>query len=124
MKLTANAYAIDPSLHDWERERWEEQEIKQDIKDAVFNDHFRLWRQLLFCDRKKENKINEIAEVMSLAMNNLYCNERDCAKFEQTIFIWYCSNENQEARESLWELLDSYIRAVVRKEWEREQEAA
>ena len=124
MKLAANAYAIGPSLHDWERERWETQEIKRDMRDAAFKDHFELWRRFSYCDRKKEKIIEEIGEVMSNALNNLYCKEMDCAKFEQAIFVWYCSNDNQEARESMWELLDKYIRAVVRKEWEREQEAA
>ncbi len=33
MNLAANAYAIGPSLHDWEREEWEEQEIKHDLED-------------------------------------------------------------------------------------------
>lgn len=124
MKLAANAYAIGPILYDFERERWEVQEIKQDIKDAAFNDHFELWRRFSYCDHKKEKVSKEIAEVMGLALNNLYCNEEDCTKFEHVIFVWYCSNDNQEARESMWQLLDNYIRAVIRKEWEREQEAA
>ncbi len=124
MKLAANAYAIGPSLHDFEHERWEAQEIKQDIKDVAFDDHFEWWRRFSYCDRNKANVAKEIAEVMGLALNNLYCNAMDCAKFEQAIFVWYCSNENQEARDGMRELLDSHIRAVIRKEWEREQEAA
>ena len=124
MKLAANAYAIGPGLHDWERERWEAREIKQDIKDVAFDDHFELWRRFSYCDHKKEKVSKEIAEVMGLALNNLYCNDKDCAKFEQIIFVWYCSNDNQDAKDSMYELLDKYIRAVIRKEWEREQEAA
>ncbi len=124
MKLPANAFAIGPGLHDWEHERWEAQEIEQDIKDAAFNDHFKLWRRFAYRDHKQEKVSKEIAEVMGLALNNLYCNDKDCAKFEQTVFVWYCSNDNQDAKNSMYELLDKHIRAVIRKEWEREQEAA
>ena len=124
MKLAANAYAIGPSLYDFERDQWEEQEIRSDARDAAFEDHFKLWRMFTYCDRKKEKIIDEIGEVMSNALNNLYCNDQDCAKFEQTVFVWYCSNDHQDAKDSMYELLDKHIRAVIRKEWEREQEAA
>ena len=124
MKLAANAYAIGPSLHDFERERWEVREIQKDIKDAAFDDRFELWRRFAYRDHKKEKVSEEIADVMGLALNNLYCNDKDCAKFEQTVFVWYCSNDNQDAKDSMYELLDKYIRAVIRKEWEQEQEAA
>lgn len=124
MKRAENAYAIGPILYDFERERWEVQEIKQDIKDAAFNDHFKLWRRFACRDHKQEKVSKEIAEVMGLALNNLYCNDKDCAKFEQTVFVWYCSNDDQDAKNSMYELLDKHIRAVIRKEREREQEAA
>lgn len=124
MKLAANAYAIGPGLRDLERERWEAREIGQDIRDAAFDDHFELWRQFAYRDHKKEKVSKKIAEVMGSALNNLYCNEEDCTKFEHVIFIWYCSNEDQEARDDMRELLDSHIRAVIRKEWERAREAA
>lgn len=124
MKLAANAYAISPSLYDFERDQWEEQEIRRDAQDAAFEDHFELWCRFSYCDRNKENAVKKIAEVMDLSLNNLYCNEKDCAQFEQFLFIWYCSDDSKEAKEGIFELLDRHIRAVIRKEWEREQEAA
>ena len=45
-------------------------------------------------------------------------------RFEQVIFSWYCSNDNQDAKDAMYELLDKHIRKVIRKEWEKEQEAA
>ena len=39
MKLDENAYAIGPSLYDFERDQWEEQEIKRDARDAAFENH-------------------------------------------------------------------------------------
>ena len=61
---------------------------------------------------------------MREAFDSLYCNDKDCARFEQAIFTWYCSNENQDAKDTMSELLDKHIRKVIRKEWEKEQEAA
>jgi hypothetical protein len=124
MKLAANAYAIGPSLYDSERDRWEEQEIRRDARDAAFDDHFDLWRRFAYCDREKKKGIEEIADVMDTALNNLYCNDKDCAKFEFALFVWYCSDSNPDARNVMNELLDKHIRAVIRKEWGREQEAA
>jgi hypothetical protein len=124
MKLAANAYAIGPSLYDFERDRWEEQEIRRDARDAAFDDHYELWRRFAYCDREKKKGIEEIADVMDTALNNLYCNDQDCAKFEFALFVWYCSDSEPDARNAMNELLDKYIRAVIRKEWEREQEAA
>jgi hypothetical protein len=124
MKLAANAYAIGPSLYDWERDRWEEEAIRKDARDEAFNTEFNWWHINLYCDRKKEKASKEIADVMNSALNNLYCNDGDCAKFEQALFTWYCSSEDQDAKNEIYELLDKHIRKVIRKEWEREQEAA
>lgn len=124
MKLAASAYAVGPSLYDFEHDQWEKQEIKRDARDAAFEDHFELWRRFSYCDRNKEKTIDKINEVMGEVLNNLYCNEKDCEKFEQAIFTWYCSNEDQDAKNSMYELLDKHIRKMIRKEWEREQEAA
>ena len=123
MKLAANAYAIGPSLYAFERDQWEEQEIRRDARDAAFEDHFELWRRFSYCDRNKEKTIEEISEVMREAFDNLYCNEKDCARFEQVIFAWYCS-DNQEVKNEVYSLLDKHIRKMIRKEWESEQEAA
>ena len=123
MKLAANAYAIGPSLYDFERDEWEKEVMRREARDAAFEDHYELWRRFSYCDRNKEKTIKEIGEVMTEALNNLYCSEEDCAKFEQAIFIWYCSNENQDAKDAIYELLDKHIRKIIRKEWEKEQEA-
>ena len=123
MKLDANAYAIGPSLYDFERDQWEEQEIKSDARDAAFEDHFELWRRFSYCDRNKAKTTEEIGEVMREAFDSLYCNDKDCARFEQVIFSWYCS-DSQDVKNEVYSLLDKHIRKVIRKEWEREQEAA
>ena len=68
--------------------------------------------------------IEEIGEVMREALNDLYCEEKDCKEFEQAIFAWFCSNDNIETNNKIYELLDKHIRKVIRKEWEKEQEAA
>jgi CRISPR/Cas system CSM-associated protein Csm2 small subunit len=124
MKLAANAYAISPSLYDFERDQWEEQEIRRDARDAAFDDHFRLWHMFAYVDRNKVKTIEEIGEVMREALNDLYCEEKDCKEFERAIFAWFCSNDNIETNNKIYELLDKHIRKVIRKEWEREQEAA
>ena len=124
MKLAANAYAIGPSLYDFDRDQWEEQELRRDARDAAFEDYFELWRRFSYCDRNKGKTIEEIGEAMREAFDSLYCNEKDCARFEQVIFSWYCSNDNQDAKDAMYELLDKHIRKVIRKEWEKEQEAA
>ena len=70
MKLAENAYSIGPSLYDFECDKWEEQEIRRDARDAAFEDHFGLWRRFSYCDRNKEKTIEEIGEVMGEALNN------------------------------------------------------
>ncbi len=120
MNLAANAYAISPSLYDFERDEWEEQEIKRDARDAAFEKDFYWFQINLFCDRDKEKGAKKIADMMSLAMNNLYCNKEDCEKFEQAIFTWYCSNTSTEAQRAMGDLLDKHIKAVYRTEWEQE----
>ena len=124
MRLAENAYAIGPGLHDWEHEREDLEDMKREAKEVSFNKEFAWWHINLYCDRERDKEKKEILETMNIALNNLYCNDKDCEQFEHAMFTWYCSNENQEARESMWQLLDKHIRAVVRKEWDREQEAA
>ncbi len=123
MKLAANAYGIGPSLYDFERDLWEEQEMRREAREAAFEKHFEMSCRFLYCDHEKKKGIEKIAEVMNEAMNNLYCKDKDCAKFEQALFICYCSND-RGAINTMRELIDGYIRAVIRKEWEHEQEAA
>lgn len=135
MKLAANAYAIGPSLHDLERERWEEEEIKRDARDETFEKMYYWWHINLMGDQgivtitkyekfKQESAKKEIIKVIGEAMNDLYCNEKDCEQFESAIFAWHFSESSIDEKNVIHELLDKYIRAVVRKKWEREQEAA
>jgi len=99
------------------------EEIRRDARDAAFEDHFELWRRFSYCDRNKAKTTEEIGEVMREAFDSLYCNDKDCARFEQVIFSWYCS-DSQDVKNEVYSLLDKHIRKVIRKEWEREQEAA
>jgi hypothetical protein len=124
MRLAENAYAIGPSFHDWEREREDLEDMKREAREHAFNKEFYWWRINLYCDKERDKEKEKILETMNIVMNNIYCNDKDCARFEHALFTWYCSSDNQEARNSMYELLDKYIRAVIRKEWEHEQEAA
>ena len=98
-------------------------QVKNGLSVAAYRGYLG-WLGVCLVQDFKHRVSKEIAEVMGLALNNLYCNDKDCTKFEQTVFVWYCSNDNQDAKNSMYELLDKHIRAVIRKEWEREQEAA
>jgi len=124
MRLAENAYAISPSFHDWEREREDLEEMKREEREESFKQYFYWWHINLYCDRERDKEKKEILETMNIALNNLYCNDKDCEQFEYVLFAWYCSSDNQEARNSMHELLDKHIRAVIKKEWKHEQEAA
>ena len=87
MKLAANAYAIGPSLYDFERDEWEKEVMRRDARDAAFEDHYELWRRFSYCDRNKEKTIEEIGEVMREAFDSLYCNEKDCASSSKLSFL-------------------------------------
>ena len=125
LKVTqANPYAIGPSLYDRAREKWEQQEMKREAQDAAFEDHFNLWRRFSFIDRERPTAKAEIAGVMSAALSDLYGNTKDSEAFDQALFAWYCSKDNAEATNALYELLDKHIRNAVRKEWSRERRLA
>lgn len=119
-----NSYAIGPSLHDFTREKWEEQERKQEAREAAFEKEFEWWHINLYCDRERPNDKAKIAEVMSAAMSDLYGDDKDSAAFDQALFAWFCSKDNTETTNALHELLDKHIRNAVRKEWNRERQIA
>lgn len=122
-KLPANAYGIGPSWYDWRRERDELQDLASEADNAEFEHHFEWWRIGLYCDRGTQDGQKEIAETFGLAMNDLYNNEPAAKKFEAALFEWYCSGgDSRNATQVIHELLDRYLRAVVRKEWEKSQE--
>lgn len=123
MKLAANAYAIGPSLHNWECEEWEEQEIKAEIIDQRFDDYFRAWKSLNYSDmgcvftqpKKLKMVKEEINDVVSLAQSNMAWNKEDSKEFNLLLFKVYCSGENSEAINAIFELLDKYIKPACRE---------
>ena len=117
MNLAINAYAIGPSLHDWEREEWEEQEIKRDIEEERLDADFRVWQRFAYCDRKKENGIKDIEDKMSDVMDMIEGDEKSRQRFNQLLFSAYCSNDHHDA---LAEMVGSYLKTAYRKEWTRE----
>jgi len=82
--IQANPYAIDPSLHDFAWDKWEEQERMREVRDAAFENHFNLWRRFSYIDQEKKKAREEIAEVMSEALSDLYGNEKDSEAFDQS----------------------------------------
>ena len=124
IKVNPNAYAIGPSLYDAAWEKWEEQERRREARDAAFEDHFNLWRRFSYIGREKRKAREEIAEVMSEALSDLYGNEKDGEAFDQILFAWYCNKDSVETTNALYELLDKYIQNAARKEWERAQQKA
>lgn len=124
MNALVNDYAISPSLHDWEREREDREDMKREAEEYEFESHFGWWHLNLYCDKERKNDRKTILESMSEAMNNLYNDAGDCERFEFALFLWYCSHDNREARDTIFELLDKHIRNVARKEWDRERKGS
>ena len=126
MKRTANAYSsrrgIGPSLHDWEREKEDLAELKREAREETFNREFYWWHINMYCERQKDNAKKEIAETMSIALNNLYCNEEDCSKFEQALFATYCNHGDEAGKEVIWNLLDQYLKQAIRSRMEKDEE--
>ena len=114
MKLAPNSYAIGPSLHDWEREEWEEQEIKRDIEDERLNHDFRVWEMFTYCDRNKENDKVEIEEKMSNVIALIFDNEDEQKKFNFLLFSAYCSHDHYS---DLREMIGLYLKRVYQREW-------
>ena len=82
--IQANPYAIGPNLHDFAWDKWEEQERMREVRDAAFENHFNLWRRFSYIDQEKKKAREEIAEVMSEALSDLYGNEKDSEAFDQS----------------------------------------
>ena len=99
--IQANPYAIGPGLHDFAWEKFEQQERMREARDAAFEDHFNLWRRFSYVDREKKKAWEEIAEVMSAAMSDLYGDDKDSAAFDRALFAWYCSKDNAETTKAL-----------------------
>ena len=119
MRIAEIAYAIGPSLHDWEREGEDLEDMKHEARENAFNKDFYWWQVNIYCDRERDKE--KILETMNIVMSNIYCNNKECADFEHALFTWYCSSDNREAKKVMCDLLDKHIRAVIRQEWEREQ---
>ena len=119
-----DSYAIGPSLYDFTWNEFEKREREREARDAAFEEHFELWRRFSYIDRERPNDKAKIAGVMSAALSGLYGDDKDSAAFDQALFVLYCSNDNQDAKNVLHELLEKHVRAVVRKEWNRERQIA
>ena len=119
-----DSYAIGPSLYDFTWNEFEKREREREARDAAFEEHFNVWRRFSFIDRERPNAKAEIAEVMSAALSGLYGDDKDSAAFDQALFAWFCSKDNVETTNALYELLDKHIRNAVRKAWDREQRKA
>lgn len=122
MKLAANAYAIGPSLHDWEREEWEEkEEMKRDREEERlnkdFNADFRVWEMFAYCDRYKESGKADIEDKMSNALNMIANDEKSRQRFNWLLFSAYCSGGNHD---DLNLMIRSYLKTAYKKEWTRE----
>ena len=117
MHLPVNAYALGPSLHDWEREEWEEQEIKRDREEERFNADFRVWQRLTYCDNDKKNGKADIEDKMSDALDMIFNDEKARQKFNFLLFMAYCSDDH---RDTLCEMIDLYLKRVYQHEWTQE----
>ena len=122
--LQPNAYAIGPSLYDFAWSQWEKQAMEREARDAAFEDHFNLWRRFSYIGREKRKAREEIAEVMSEALSDLYGNEKDGEAFDRALFAWYCNKDSVDTTNALHELLDKHIRNAARQEWNGEQRKA
>jgi type I restriction-modification system DNA methylase subunit len=120
MNLAANAYAIGPSLHDDEREEWEEQEIKRDIEEERLNADFRVWEMFTYCDKNKENGKKDIEDKMSDVLDMIASDETSRIRFNWLLFNTYCSDSSN--RSDLVEMIRSFLIQSYKKEWDKEQE--
>ena len=119
-----DSYAIGPTLYDFTWDEFEKREREREARDAAFEEHFELWRRFSYIDREKKKAKEEIEGVMSEALSGLYGDDKDSEAFDQALFAWFCSSDNAETNNKLHELLNKHIRKAIRKEWERQQEAA
>ena len=117
MHLPVNAYAIGPSFHDWEREEWEEQEIKRDLTEERFNADFRVWEMFTYCDRSKESAKTDIENKMSDALDMMTSDEKTRQRFNWLLFSAYCSDDH---RDDLMIMIRFYLKRAYKKEWTRE----
>ena len=114
MNLAVNAYAIGPSLHDWEREEFEEQENEHDREDERLNADFRVWEMFTYIDRNKENDKVEIEEKMSNMIALIFDDKKEQQRFNFLLFSAYCSRDHYS---DLREMIGLYLKRVYQREW-------
>ena len=122
MNLAANAYAISPSLHDWEREEWEEQEIERDREEERFNADFLDWQRFAYCDRDKPKDKAQIIDYVEDALDMIASDEKSRKQFNALLFNAYCSDFHCH-RNNLMEMVGSYLKTAYRKKCKREEAA-
>lgn len=108
-------YAIGPSLHDWEREKWEEQEMASDLREKACKKDFYWWEINTYCDRQKKEGQKEIDEKMECALDKIFTDERSAAKFQRLLFDFYCSNDHAN---KLRDMLGEYIFSAYSQHWD------
>ena len=127
MNLSANAYAIGPSLHDWEREKWEKQDIEKEIEESRFESYYTAWRSCNYTDlgcvftrpEKRESVKEEVASVVSLAMSNLEWNSVDSERLNVLLFQFICSEDHtQEVKELLEKYIKPACHELMKEHWQ------
>lgn len=117
MKLTPNAYAIGPGLHDWDREDWETQDNAHDQQEEACKADFILWKRFAYCDVSvydKESAKKDIERKMSSALELIFDGNKEADHFHYALFMAYCSNDHIE---KLREMIGNFLLKSFRHEW-------
>ncbi len=117
MNLAANSYAIGPSLHDCEREEWEEQEIKRDLEEERLNADFRVWEMFAYCDRNKASGKADIEDKMGAAIEMIANDEDSRQRFNWLLFNACCSDDHKD---DFMFMIRSYLKTAYKKERTRQ----
>lgn len=118
MNLPLNAYALGPSLHDWE---WEEQEIERDREEAR--------RESFITDLKKEvarpwhwlnkHREDDLKELFNDALTLLYEDEQQSNDLiTLLISIWSQPSDNPDCGK-LSHLIETALDAIALQHFEK-----
>ena len=112
-------YALGPSLHDWEREEFEEQEIEHDREDERLDADFLDWQRFAYCDRDKPTDKAQIIDYVEDALDMIASDEKSRQRFNWLLFNAYCSDFHCH-RNNLMEMVGSYLKTAYRKKCRHE----
>ncbi len=121
MPSAANASAIGPSLYDWERDKWEKEEMRRDAMEAAIEneaeDRKDYFVSITFPDKSDREYIEVIMDEAITVIA-----EQDGAQFNRWLWqVWACKSRNAQdgeqaligyALEQLIKKLDSAITQV------------